>query len=136
MQFKFLITVLIGISACMPVSSQVSLTIEINNLRNSKGQVLLQLLDENQKELKGYKVDIKENKSLLVIDNLKPGKYGFRYFHDENKNSKMDKSFMGIPEEGFGFSKNAKGTFGPPSFEKWVFDLRTSAKMTCDVSYF
>lgn len=115
--------------------SQFKLTVEIDGLKNNKGQILFQLLDENQKELKGMKAEIKNNKCSIVISDLKPGKYGFRYFHDENSNSTMDKSMLGIPKEGFGFSNNAKGTFGPPSFEKVIFDLKSFTTMSCKPTY-
>jgi uncharacterized protein (DUF2141 family) len=115
--------------------SQVKLTVEIANLKNSKGQVFFQLMDENQKELKGIKADIKNNTCTIEVTNLKPGKYGFRYFHDENGNGAMDKSMLGIPKEGFGFSNNAKATFGPPSFDKWVFNLKSATTMSCEPTY-
>ena len=37
--------------------------------------------------------------------------------HDENSNSKMDFNFLGMPLEGYGFSRDAPVTFGPPSFD-------------------
>jgi uncharacterized protein (DUF2141 family) len=42
---------------------------------------------------------------------------------DSNKNEKLDTNFFGIPKEQFGFSNNAKGRFGPPSFESASFEL-------------
>ena len=39
------------------------------------------------------------------------------------KNEKLDTNFFGIPKEQFGFSNNAKGRFGPPSFESASFEL-------------
>lgn len=129
----WLVILLLAIPGMM--FSQFKLTVEIDGLKNSKGQILFQLLDENQKELKGMRAEIKNNKCFIVISDLKPGKYGFRYFHDENNNSTMDKSMLGIPKEGFGFSNNAKGTFGPPSFEKWIFDLKSVTNVNCKPTY-
>ena len=37
-------------------------------------------------------------------------------YHDKNSNQKFD-SFLSIPQEMYGFSKNAKVFFGPPKFE-------------------
>jgi uncharacterized protein (DUF2141 family) len=37
-------------------------------------------------------------------------------FHDENDNGVLDKGAFGIPTEGYGFSNNAKGFFGAPSW--------------------
>jgi len=35
----------------------------------------------------------------------------------------METNMFGKPTEGYGFSNNVTGRFGPPPFEKWLFDL-------------
>jgi uncharacterized protein (DUF2141 family) len=52
----------------------------------------------------------------LMFDNLPSGTYALALIHDENGNGKLD-TMMGIPKEGFGFSKNPAIRFGPPSFK-------------------
>jgi uncharacterized protein (DUF2141 family) len=42
---------------------------------------------------------------------------------------------MGIPKEGFGFSNNAKGTFGPPSLEKMIFEVEENMSVKCTPTY-
>ena len=54
------------------------------------------------------------------------GMYGIAVFHDENKNGKMDKNFLGIPQEAYGFSNNMRVTFGPPKWEKSKFVVNTA----------
>ncbi len=120
----------------MNSNSQNVLTIEITGLRNNNGQILLQLMDENKNNLKSVHGIIKENKCIMMLEDLKTSKYAFRYFHDENKNNKLDTKWLGIPVEGFGFSNNAKGTFGPPSFEKWIFDLKANTAIKCNPTYY
>ena len=71
----------------------------------------------------------------MVIEDLNPGNYAFRYFHDKNENDEMETNWMGLPTEGFGFSNNAKGLFGPPSFDKWVFELNADRKLICQPKY-
>lgn len=115
--------------------AQITLTIEISSLRSSKGQILLELYDGNKNVLTGVKEGIKNNKCVILIKDLKPGKYAFRYFHDENSNSKLDTNWMGIPNEGFGFSNNVLGRFGPPAFEKWIFELDVDKKVSCSAKY-
>jgi uncharacterized protein (DUF2141 family) len=66
---------------------------------------------------------IKDKKCVFFLKNLNPGKYAIRYFHDENLNSLMEMNMLGKPTEGYGFSNNVTGKFGPPPFEKWLFDL-------------
>ena len=52
----------------------------------------------------------------LLFDDLPSGTYALALIHDENGNGKLD-TMMGIPKEGFGFSKNPAIRFGPPSFK-------------------
>jgi uncharacterized protein (DUF2141 family) len=41
-----------------------------------------------------------------------------------NSNNKLDTYFFGLPKEKYGFSRNAKGFIGPPSFKKAKFTLK------------
>ena len=63
---------------------------------------------------------------LPITENLKPGKYAFKYFHDENNDEKINTNLIGIPKEGYGFSNNAKGFFGKPSYKDVVFQLNSA----------
>ena len=103
--------------------SQLTLKVEITDLRNITGKVMLQVFDENEKVLIQEIGDIKEKSFHFTIKNLKAGKYAVRYFHDENLNQVMETNNIGKPTEGYGFSNNVTGTFGMPPFEKWLFSL-------------
>jgi uncharacterized protein (DUF2141 family) len=46
-----------------------------------------------------------------------PGTWALSVFHDENGNGKLD-TVLGVPKEGFAFSRNPPLTFGPPKFER------------------
>jgi uncharacterized protein (DUF2141 family) len=48
---------------------------------------------------------------------LPPGRYAIIVFHDENDNGLLDSNFFGLPTEGYGFSNDAAGFFGAPSFD-------------------
>jgi uncharacterized protein (DUF2141 family) len=50
------------------------------------------------------------------VRNVKPGRYAIAVFHDTNGNGKLDRSFIGLPQEPYGFS-NDVGRRGFPSFE-------------------
>lgn len=115
--------------------AQYTLTIKLVNLRSNSGQILLTLYDENEQRVTGEYGKIEDSKCTIIINNLKSGNYAFRYYHDENNNDKFDSDWMGMPKEGYGFSNNAKGKFGPPSFENWIFGLNDNLKMICIPSY-
>lgn len=44
-------------------------------------------------------------------------------FQDLNNNQRLDKNFIGLPVEPYGFSNNPKLLFGPPGFQKCAVDL-------------
>ncbi len=53
----------------------------------------------------------------VTINGVPAGTYAAQAFHDEDDNGKLERSFLGMPEEGMGFSRDAKMHFGPPSFD-------------------
>jgi uncharacterized protein (DUF2141 family) len=115
--------------------SQNNLSIEISGLKNSTGLVMLQLFDEHEKVIGQEKAQIDGNNCLFSFLNLSPGKYAIRYYHDENMNGKMEINLVGKPTEGYGFSNNVTGKFGPPPFEKWLFELKADTNITLKPTY-
>ena len=115
--------------------AQFTLTVEITGLRNNNGNLLYELFDQNQKSLKVGTEVIVNNKCFVVMENIKPGKYGFNYIHDENKNKKLDTKFFIIPQEGYGYSNNPDAKFGPPAFKKWIFEVKENIKLCCKITY-
>jgi uncharacterized protein (DUF2141 family) len=109
--------------------SQLRLTIEIAEIRNNKGMIMLELFDINEKVINQEMNPIKDNFCSFTISNLKPGKYAVRFYHDENLNGKMETNSFGKPSEGYGFSNNVVGKFGAPKFEKWLFDFTSDMKI-------
>ena len=52
-------------------------------------------------------IELKESHEFVI--DLPEGIYAIALFVDANKNLKIDKNFLGIPKEQFGFSNNAMG---------------------------
>jgi uncharacterized protein (DUF2141 family) len=102
---------------------QYSLTVEITGIRNNKGKIMIQVFDEKEKIINQQICYILDKKVTISVNNLKPGKYGVRFYHDENLNQTMETNLVGKPTEGYGFSNNVTGKFGMPPFDKWLFDL-------------
>lgn len=132
---SFLIVINLLFFNAINIFAQYKLTVEITGLRNNNGNVLYELFDENKKSLDVGTIDVTNKKCVIVYNNLKPGKYGFNYIHDENKNKKLDTKMLMIPTEGFGYSNNADGTFGPPAFKKWVFEIKEDTKLNLKITY-
>ncbi|HWA71969.1 MAG TPA: DUF2141 domain-containing protein [Polyangiaceae bacterium] len=66
--------------------------------------------------------------ALCVFDKVPAGTLGISAFHDENSNGKLDTNFVGMPVEDYCASRDARGTFGPPSFDDAKFDYRGGTK--------
>lgn len=115
--------------------AQIQLKVEIENLKNDAGNILLALLDSEGKQIIGKIGQIQNKKSIIRFENLELGAYAIKYIHDENANGKLDKTFMGIPKEGYGISNNAYGFFGPEEFEKQLFVLRSSSEIKLQTKY-
>jgi uncharacterized protein (DUF2141 family) len=122
-----------------------SITVEITNLRNAKGHVLITLYDKSEgfpekgaKTAAGKtKVSIQNGKAIATFDNMPAGNYAVATMHDENDNVKMDFNILHMPKEGYGFSNDAKGTMGPPSFKDASFQHNgEDKKVTLKMTYF
>ena len=49
------------------------------------------------------------------------GEYAISLFVDSNGNKKIDKNFLGIPKEQYGFSNNVMGRMSAPTFDQAKF---------------
>jgi uncharacterized protein (DUF2141 family) len=54
----------------------------------------------------------------LSFADVPAGWFVISVLHDADSNSEMATNPLGIPKEGYGFSRNPKSFFGPPGFDK------------------
>ena len=117
------------------LQAQHILTINIDGIKNNKGQAIVSLLDSEGKMITYKKEKIVDGKSTLIFENLKPGIYGFKYCHDENNDGNINYNFIGIPKEGFGFSNNAKVKMKEPPFSETTFEINGDVTQNCIAIY-
>ncbi|MDD3771799.1 MAG: DUF2141 domain-containing protein [Weeksellaceae bacterium] len=124
-------------------NEQNSLTVEVENLRNSKGTVQITLYnkdgsipDEHYKNyFKMEKASIINGKSQCTFSNLPKGSYAVNILHDENINGKIDKGLI-LPKEGIGFSNYTSiGLTNRPNFKKASFELTQNKTIKVKVIY-
>jgi uncharacterized protein (DUF2141 family) len=60
------------------------------------------------------------------IQSVPYGEYAVAVFQDENRDGKLNRNFLGIPREPYGFSSNARGSFGPAKWEDAKFVVTTA----------
>lgn len=68
--------------------------------------------------------------SRLRIEGLAPGRYGLMVFHDKNNDGRLNTWPIGMPSEPYGFSNNARGRFGPASWQVASFEVRGDSVQT------
>jgi uncharacterized protein (DUF2141 family) len=114
-----------------------TLRIHVDGLRNSTGVVGAVIFaspdgwpENTDKSLHNWPTDIPAGKreAMAMWQNLPPGNYGVAVIHDENRNRKLDKNFLGIPKEGFGFANNPHVGLSAPAFSA------AQIHMTCPVT--
>ena len=103
------------------------LTIDVAGLKNAHGTVMVAVFDRADhfltQPVRTAAVAAQPGQVQLRISDLAPGDYAVSLYHDENGNGKLDKNPVGMPTEPYGFSNDAAGSFGPPSFAQSLAHL-------------
>lgn len=59
----------------------------------------------------------REGETTVTVKDVPAGTWAVLAYQDENGNDELDRNFIGMPKEPYGFSRDARGKFGPPAFE-------------------
>lgn len=125
----------------MNVVNANELRVTFDDLRNDKGHLLYLVFDSEkgfpdkpEKSIQQGELPSGKAKEGLLLD-LPEGKYSITVIHDEDGNGKLDKNFIGMPKEGFGFSNDPRIFFGPPSFKKTLFKVSGPTQIKIQVKY-
>jgi uncharacterized protein (DUF2141 family) len=121
----------------VPLFAQHKVEVTIRGIEEIKGSILVAVYNSEdsfmKKHITSRKIKITGSEVTLVFENVKADNYAITTFHDENDNDKLDTNFMGIPKELYGFSNDAKGSFGPPSFEKAKVKVDGDKKLVINI---
>ena len=61
--------------------------------------------------------------TTVIFESLPSGIYGAAIYLDENRNGELDRSFIGLFKEPYGFSKEARVRMGPPRWDDAIFEI-------------
>ena len=116
--------------------------LEISNMKNYKGQILIALFDRKdsfpQPDVTYKKAILKKIDDSVMkytFKNIPKGIYAITLVHDENSDGKMNTNFLGMPKEGYGVSNNPKNMFSPPSFKQGKFKLNKTITFKIFMQY-
>ena len=71
--------------------------------------------------------------NTITVRGVPPGSWAVLAYQDENDNGELDRNLIGIPKENYGFSRDARGKFGPPSFEDAAIAVRDEGATVANV---
>ncbi|MFW0718592.1 DUF2141 domain-containing protein [Pedobacter sp. N23S346] len=112
------------------------LRVKVSDIRSAKGKIILNVFKdeasyEKQQPYTTLSFDKKaiSNGVLMVKGTVATGIYGITLIDDENGNGKLEKNFMGIPKEGFGFSNFFMTKMKKPAFNEFKFELKPGSSV-------
>ena len=128
------------ISCSAAVAEEYTLTVQLNGIKNSLGQIQVELYSEPKTFRKStlaqniIKVAAKEDTVTVKFSGIKPGVYAILAFHDEDDNGMLNKRFGMIPTEGYALSNDPE-VFGPPAFNDSAFDVLADKELSIPIHY-
>jgi uncharacterized protein (DUF2141 family) len=113
--------------------SPLSMTVQVNGLKEHAGQLMVAVYNtadafpsKSKEAIAVKKVPVTSSTMNVLLENIPEGTYAVAVYHDENSNGKLDFKWYGAPDEGTGASRDAQGSFGPPSFDDAKFEFKNS----------
>jgi uncharacterized protein (DUF2141 family) len=132
MQSTFRTLVLAAAFCAAGSASAASIEVRVQGV-TAKGKVLVAVCDKTT-FLKDCaysgSAPAKAGETVVTVDGVPTGSWAVLSYQDENDNGKLDRNVLGIPKEPYAFSRDARGRFGPPSFEDAAFELREEKAVT------
>jgi uncharacterized protein (DUF2141 family) len=111
-------------------ADQTTILVTVEKVRNSKGLITAVLYGDDPKtflkqgaRLDRIRVEAQEGETVLCLRAPGTGRYSVALYHDENGNKKFDQDFLGVPTEGYGFSRNPGFRFGKPDLDETLFSV-------------
>lgn len=110
--------------------SAYSIQIHVRNIKNDRGQITVDLHgDDPAKFLKSgaklarLRVPAVKGEMEICLPVEKPGIYALALYHDRNSDEKLDKTWIGLPSEPYGVSRDAPARGGPPKHKEAAFEV-------------
>ena len=118
------------------------LTITIPNIKNTNGGVHVSVYSSKNKasftkigqEFKALDFKTEGATGKYIIKNLPEGEYAIAIYHDENGDKKCNTNMIGIPKEGYGFTRLDK-IWSIPKFDDCKVILNKNLSVPINLIY-
>ncbi len=136
-----LLTLTVVLLSALPNLHSASIHVTITNVKEPKGEVIIYLYKGSEGFMepdnvhKVVKIEASDYCEGYTFNNLEAGEYAVILHHDKDRNGKM-KSLLGIPREGFGFSRNYRPKTRSPKFNEVKFAVERDTSIEIEMIYF
>ena len=112
---------LLGAVSGLSVQAQDCATVEVRNVRPGQGSLMIAAYagadSYGKKPVTAIRLPAGEAVMSFQLCGLSGNDLALMLFQDLDSDGMMGRNLMGLPTEPYGFSNNARGSFGPPSFQ-------------------
>jgi len=136
--FSFAFYFLINFS----LSSQTAdLTVKVTNIHPLTGKVMLAVFNSKEtyfdidQMFAGCEIPADSSVVSYTFKDLPVGTYAITIYHDEDGNGEMNRSWLGMPQEGYAFSNNFTSLIRPASFDDAAFQLQRDTTLEIKMNY-
>ncbi|MGE3691728.1 MAG: DUF2141 domain-containing protein [Novosphingobium sp.] len=134
-------SILLALAAAAASPTTGSITVHVGNVRNSRGRVVVDICPQNRflEDDCPYHGEAfaRAGSTTVTVANVPAGNYAAQAFHDENDSGEIDRGMFGIPNEGVGFSRNARIRLSPPKWkDAWFVHQGRAEVIRFDMRYF
>jgi uncharacterized protein (DUF2141 family) len=119
-----------GADKCEGRASQTKLTVQVTGVRAAKGEVAITIYPDDarrflapHKKLARVRAVAQAPMTSACFWLPAPGFYALAVYHDENGNRDFDRTFIGLPDEGFAFSNDPPTPTALPPFKAVRFKV-------------
>ncbi len=111
-------------AGCAGPASATWIDVAVEGVRNGNGLIAITLYADNSRKFLAKhgslyvgRIDARAGTTTGCIHVPRPGVYAIAVYHDEGADQKFNRTGLGLPAEGFGFSNNPSTLAGLPTFK-------------------
>jgi uncharacterized protein (DUF2141 family) len=104
-----------------------TINVAVSGIKDNTGSIRCGLFNsadsfpKDGKEVQGVEAPIANGQATCTFNNVAPGTYAVAYFKAAPGQTKMKTGMFGMPQDPYGFSRNATIGMGPPSFNSAAY---------------
>lgn len=133
----------VSADGCTGPESPLKFYVNVTGVNAAKGLIAVSLYADNPSKFLAKRgslyvgrVAAKSPTTRVCIHIPTAGTYAIAVYHDTDANRKFNRTGIGLPAEGYGFSNNPGTLFGLPSFSKVRIGIpRTNVQTTVKLKY-